>query len=41
MTDHEHDPWNRKYPPGVRCEACTAHSLVPVFHPADRPHGST
>lgn len=36
-TDHVHDPWNRAYKPGLRCGPCSARSLVPVFHPLDRP----
>lgn len=31
------DVWNRRYPPGVRCDPCSARSLVPVYHPLERP----
>jgi hypothetical protein len=31
------DPWNINYPPGVRCEPCSARSPVSIFHPEGRP----
>ncbi len=31
------EPWNEDYPPGEKCEACSAHFPVPVYHPAGRP----
>lgn len=35
---HAADPWNRRYPPGVKCEPCTARAVWgPIFHPSGRP----